>query len=81
MPADSRNSPSLLQVLPRLSLDVNPIVGLQKQMRKEVTRHHCHATLGELFDARKSLVHTISEKLLDIIRRQSPRFDLNPDIE
>ena len=70
-----------LVALPGYSPDRNPIEGLWKWMREEVTQHHCHATLRELSDACKSFVATINENALDIIRRLWPRFDLDPEVE
>ena len=70
-----------LIALPGDSPDLNPIEGLWKWMREEVTQLHCYKTLRELFDACKSFVETINAKPLEIIGRLWPRFDLDPEEE
>lgn len=67
--------------LPAYSPDLNPIEGLWKWMRAEVTQNFCHATLRDLFDACKAFVDRINADPLHIIRRLWPRFDLDPDYE
>ena len=63
------------------SPDLNPIEGLWKWMREEVTQHQCYPTLRALFDACKNFVDTINLHPLDLIRRLWPRFELDPESE
>ncbi len=49
--------------LPGYSPDLNPIKGPWKGMREEVTQHHCHATVRDLFDACKCFIDAINESL------------------
>jgi len=67
--------------LPAYSPDLNPIEGLWKWMRQEVTAHFCHNTLTELFN---DCLHFIEQINLDpdqIITRLWPKFELDPDYE
>lgn len=70
-----------LVALPGYSPDLNPIEGLWKWMREEVTQHHCHDTLQDLFNACKNFIDTINQDPLAILQRLWPRFDLDPNIE
>lgn len=67
--------------LPGYSPDLNPIEGLWKWMREDVTRLCCHPTLKALFDACKDFVETINKDPLSLVNRLWPRFDLDPDTE
>ncbi len=67
--------------LPGYSPDLNPIEGLWKWMREEVTQHHCHDTLRDLFDACKRFIDEINRDPLAVVRRLWPRFDLDPEVE
>lgn len=67
--------------LPGYSPDLNPIEGLWKWMREQVTQHCCYPTLSALFDACKAFVDTINQNPLEIISRLWPKFELNPDEE
>lgn len=67
--------------LPRSSPDLNPIEGLWKWMREEVTQHHCHATVRDLFDTCKRFVDEINRDPLAVVGRLWPRFDLDPEVE
>ena len=67
--------------LPGYSPDRNPIAGLWKWMRDEVTQHHCHDTVRELFDACKTFIDEINQDPLAIVRRLWPRFTLDPEVE
>jgi len=67
--------------LPAYSPDLNPIEGLWKWMREEVTQNHCHATIRELFDACKAFIDRINNDPLAIISRLWPKFDLDPEFE
>jgi len=71
----------ILLPLPGYSPDLNPIEGLWKWMRQEVTRNHCYATMRELFDACKAFIDGINADPLQIISRLWPKFDLDPDFE
>ncbi len=46
--------------LPAYSPDLNPIEGLWKWMREEVTQHYCHATLDELRRSCLAFGHTMA---------------------
>jgi len=61
------------------SPDLNPIEGLWKWMREEVTQNHRYNTLCELFDACKSFLSRINLDLL-LISRLWLVFELDPDI-
>lgn len=67
--------------LPGYSPDLNPIEGLWKWMRDEVTRNFCHDSLRHLFDACKAFVDRINLDPEQIISRLWPKFELNPDYE
>lgn len=67
--------------LPAYSPDLNPIEGLWKWMREEVTRNHCHTTMRDLFDACKSFIERINIDPQAVITRLWPRFELDPDFE
>ena len=70
-----------LQPLPGYSPDLNPIEGLWKWMREEVTRNHCHLTMRELFDACKAFIDRINAAPDQLLTRLWPKFDLDPDYE
>lgn len=67
--------------LPGYSPDLNPIEGLWKWMREEVTRNHCYATMRALFDACKAFIVRINEDPQALISRLWPKFDLDPEFE
>lgn len=67
--------------LPGYSPDLNPIEGLWKWMRQEVTQHHCHASLHELFLACHAFVARINRDPLALVTRLWPKFDLDPEYE
>jgi transposase len=67
--------------LPGYSPDLNPIEGLWKWMRQEVTLNHCHKTLRSLFDACKAFIDRINADPQGILCRLWPKFDLDPDFE
>jgi len=67
--------------LPAYSPDLNPIEGLWKWMRSEVTQNHCHATMRHLFDACKAFIDRINVDPQAIISRLWPKFDLDPTFE
>ncbi len=67
--------------LPGYSPDLNPIEGLWKWLREEVTQHYCHQTLDELRQDCLAFINDINLDPLQIISRLWPRFDLDPDVE
>lgn len=70
-----------VQPLPGYSPDLNPIEGLWKWMREDVTQHHCHTTMRELFDACKAFVDRINKDADAVIKRLWPKFELDPAYE
>jgi transposase len=70
-----------LVALPGYSPDLNPIEGLWKWMREEVTQLCCYKSLEDLFQACKSFVETINQNPLEMIDRLWPKFELNPEEE
>jgi transposase len=70
-----------LQPLPGYSPDLNPIEGLWKWMREEVTRNHCHLTMRELFDACKAFIDRINAAPDQLLTRLWPKFELDPAFE
>ena len=67
--------------LPSYSPDLNPIEGLWKWMREEVTQHECHKTTRDLFDACKAFIDGINQVPQSVIDRLWPRFELDPKVE
>lgn len=67
--------------LPGYSPDLNPIEGLWKWMREDVTVNHCYTTMRDLFDACKTFVDRINLDPIALISRLWPKFDLEPDFE
>lgn len=67
--------------LPGYSPDLNPIEGLWKWMREEVTQNHCYATMRELFDACQAFIQRINADALQVIQRLWPKLDLDPEFE
>ncbi|MEO6807485.1 MAG: transposase, partial [Isosphaeraceae bacterium] len=65
--------------LPGYSPDLNPIEGLWKWMREEVTQLCCYDSVKSLFAACKSFIETINQNSLEIINRLWPRFELDPE--
>ena len=51
---------------------MNPIEGLWKWMREEVTQHRCHDALRDLFDACKGFVGEINRDALAVVQRLCP---------
>ena len=70
-----------LAPLPGYSPDLNPIEGLWKWMREEVTQNHCYNTMRELFDASKSFIRRINLDPLHLVSRLWPVFELDPEYE
>ena len=67
--------------LPGYSPDLNPIEGLWKWMRQEVTQHFCHASLSDLFDDCLAFVDQINLDPVRVITRLWPKFELDPVYE
>jgi len=63
------------------SPDLNPIEGLWKGMREEVTQHQCYETMRELFDPCKAFVDRINQNPLEVVTRLPQRFELHPKVE
>lgn len=67
--------------LPAYSPDLNPIEGLWKWLREELTQHFAHASLPDLEDACLAFIARINRSPSDLIDRLWPRFELDPDHE
>jgi len=67
--------------LPAYSPDLNPIEGLWKWMRQDVTQNHCYLKMRDLFDACKAFVERINAEPLQLLSRLWPKFDLDPEVE
>lgn len=67
--------------LPTYSPDLNPIEGLWKWLREEVTQNYCHPTIQALFLACNKFIDTINLTPEQVISRLWPKFELDPDIE
>lgn len=70
-----------LVCLPSYSPDLNPIEGLWKWMREELTQHHCYKYLYQLERACLEFIDRINLDPEAIISRLWPRFELDPDYE
>lgn len=67
--------------LPRYSPDLNPIEGLWKWMREELTHHHCYKYLYLLERACFEFIDRINLDPEAFISRLWPKFDLDPEYE
>lgn len=67
--------------LPAYSPDLNPIEGLWKWLREEVTQHYCHESLDQLRRDCFAFIDDINLDPVQIISRLWPRFNLDPDVE
>ena len=67
--------------LPGYSPDLNPIEGLWKWMREDVTYGYCQPSLDALFAACKKFVADVNVNPDDLVRRLWPRFELDPEEE
>ena len=67
--------------LPSYSPDLNPIEGLWKWMREEVTRNFCHASMRHLFDACKAFIDRVNADPQRLVSRLWPRFELDLEFE
>jgi transposase len=70
-----------LVALPGYSPDLNPIEGLWKWLREEVTHNHCHQTMRQLFLDCIAFIDSINQDPEQILKRLWPKFDLDPDFE
>jgi transposase len=70
-----------LVALPGYSPDLNPIEGLWKWMREEVTQLKCYESLAKLFEACLNFIKELNKEPEKMISRLWPRFDLDPEIE
>jgi transposase len=71
----------ILQPLPAYSPDLNPIEGLWKWLREDVTQNHCHLTMRQLFDACKAFIERINAAPEQLLSRLWPKFELDPEFE
>lgn len=67
--------------LPSYSPDLNPIEGLWKWMREDLTQHHCYQYLYQLERACFDFIDRINLDPQAIIDRLWPKFELDPDYE
>jgi len=67
--------------LPGYSPDLNPIEGLGKWLREEVTQSFCHPSLHDLFLACIAFIQRINRDPEQVVARLWPKFDLDPDFE
>ncbi len=67
--------------LPAYSPDLNPIEGLWKWMREEITQLYCHLTLQALAEACRAFIDNINLEPNLLLKRLWPKFDLDPDFE
>lgn len=70
-----------LVLLPGYSPDLNPIEGLWKWMREEVTSAYCQPNLAALFVACKKFIDDTNGNPQGMIDRLWPRFELDPEEE
>ncbi len=67
--------------LPSYSPDLNPIEGLWKWMREDLTQHHCYSYLYQLERACLDFITRINLNPEAIITRLWPKFELDPSYE
>lgn len=67
--------------LPAYSPDLNPIEGLWKWMREEVTYAYCQPKLDALFSACKDFINRINQNAEAMISRLWPKFELKKEEE
>jgi transposase len=70
-----------LLAVPGYSPDLNPIEGLWKWMREEVTQNYCHKTMRQLFIDCKAFIDSINQDPGQVVKRLWPKFDLDPEFE
>jgi len=71
----------ILVQLPAYSPDLNPIEGLWKWMREELTQHHSSKYLYQLEHACFDFIDRINLDPVSIITRLWPKFVLDPEYE
>lgn len=64
--------------LPGYSPDLNPIEGLWKWLREEVTQNHSYHSVQALFAACQHFIDRINSDPEALIQRLWPKFDLDP---
>lgn len=69
------------EVLPGYSPDLNPIEGLWRWLRKEVTQLHCYSSVLELKQACEKFIAQINQDPETILSRLVPRQKLDPNEE
>lgn len=67
--------------LPAYSPDLNPIEGLWKWMREEITQLYCHPTIQALAKACQDFIVKINLEPNLLIKRLWPKFNLDPEFE
>jgi transposase len=67
--------------LPGYSPDLNPIEGLWKWLREEVTQNHSYTTMRDLFDACTAFIERVNLDPDALVKRLWPKFDLDPEFE
>ena len=67
--------------LPSYSPDLNPIEGLWKWLREDVTQLSCHITVKALAEACMAFINRINLEPDLLLKRLWPKFDLDPDFE
>lgn len=67
--------------LPGYSPDLNPIEGLWKWMREDVTQHFCHQTLDELRQSCLDFIASLESIPEQVVSRLWPHFELDPVVE
>jgi len=70
-----------LRSLPAYSPDLNPIEGLWKWMREDLSQHHCFKYLYQLELACRNFIDLINLDPQAIISRLWPKFSLDPAYE
>jgi transposase len=70
-----------LVYLPGYSPDLNPIERLWGWLREEVTRGHCHGSVGELLEAAQAFIAGINHDPVALVERLWPTFELDPEFE
>jgi transposase len=67
--------------LPVYSPDLNPIEGLWKWLREDVTQLSCYLTVSALAEACMAFINRINLEPDLLLKRLWPKFDLDPDFE
>ena len=67
--------------VPGCSPDLNPIEGLWKWMREEVTQYHSYPTMRDLFQACKDFIDRVNLDSNALVKRLWPKLELDPEHE